>query len=465
MVRRLTIWVAALTVAMLTMALVLASAAHAQDPINGGTKPMSLSGDWTGVMQTPGAGPLRIMLRVSAAGASIDVPDQGAFSVPVNELTQTGGAVSFGVPALHANWRGHLDAAGALVGVLTQGIEVPLSFSRYDTERPQTPKPPFPYRAEEVSFEAAPGVELAGSLTLPKGKGPFAAAVMISGSGQQDRDETLFGHKPFAVIADMLTRRGVAVLRLDDRGKGGSTGDFAKATTHDFASDTTAAVAYLRARPDIAPARVGLIGHSEGGMIGPMVAAKDPRIAFVVMLAGPGVPFRELIVAQRKAISSALGVSPQAIAANEAVVGLAESTTVGAKDSAEAQARIRAALADKGLPAPLLDRVVRQVGSPGYLSMLADDGRSNLAKLRMPVLAVIGSKDLQVPAAQNIPALKATLKDDPYATVMELANLNHLFQDADKGLVSEYLLSTQTLSPRALQIVGDWVVAHDHAGK
>jgi pimeloyl-ACP methyl ester carboxylesterase len=195
-------------------------------------------------------------------------------------------------------------------------------------------------------------------------------------------------------------------------------------------------------------------------MIGPMVAAKDPKIAFVVMLAGPGVPFRQLMPAQRAALNGAMGVPAQVTAANEAMVGPAEAATLGAKDAADAQARIRSALADRHLPPALLEQIVRQVGSPGYLSMLADDGRANLAQLRMPVLALVGSKDRQVPADQNIPGLKAALKDDPQATVMELPNLNHLFQDADKGLVSEYMLNTQTVSPKALQIVGDWVVAH-----
>jgi hypothetical protein len=455
--RRLTVWIACLTVAMLTMALVLATAAHAQ----GGAREMTIKGDWTGVMRASDGVDLRIFLHVTGAAATLDIPDQGAFGVPVSEPQTTGDAVSFQVPSLGAGWRGTLSGDGAsLTGGLTQGIEVPLTFTRYSTARPQTPKPPFPYRAEEVVFESAPGVRLAGTLTLPKGKGPFPAAVMIVGSGQHDRDETIFGHKPFAVIADALTRRGVAVLRLDSRGKDGSSGDFLKATTHDFADDTAAAVAFLRARPDIAPDRVGLIGHSEGGMIGPMVAARDPKIAFVVMLAGPGVPFRELMPAQRAALGKAMGVAPQVTAANEAVVSRAEAATIGAKDSADAQARIRAALTDLHLPPVLLERIVSQVGSPGYVSMLADDGRTNLATLRMPVLALVGSKDRQVPADLNIPALKADLKDDPQATVTELPNLNHLFQDADKGLVSEYALSTQTISPKALEVVTDWVTAH-----
>ena len=457
MVRRLTAWIAGLTIAMLMMAVVLAGAAHAQAP----PPPAALVGHWTGVLKTPTGNNLQVILNVSAAGASVDVPDQGGFGAPVISLEQTGTTVRFETPTMRAKWEGTLAADGqSLTGTLTQGISLPLTLKRFAMDRPQTPKPPFPYRVEEVAVQATPDVKLAGSLTLPPGKGPFPAAVMITGSGQQDRDEMIFDHRPFAVIADALTRRGVAVLRLDDRGAGGSGGSFASATMADFADDIRAAVKTLRARKDIAPDRVGLIGHSEGGMIAPMVAAGDPKIAFVVMLAGPGVPFTELIAAQRAAIGKAIGEDPKQMAANEAIVSRAEAIAAAAKDSPDAVAQIKAAFSGKGLPPTAVDQIARQVGSPGMRSMLADDPRPALAKLRMPVLALIGSKDLQVPAAQNIPALKADLKDNPKATVTELADMNHLFQDTKTGLISEYILSDQTMSPRALDLMTEWVVAN-----
>lgn len=457
MVRKLTAWIAGLTIAMLMMAVVLAGAAHAQ----GLLPPAALVGHWTGALKTPTGHDLQIFLNVTTNSASVDVPDQGGFAAPVAGLTLTGSTVSFETPTLRAKWAGTLAADGqSMTGTLTQGVSLPLTLKRFAMNRPQTPKPPFPYRVVDVEVQSTPDVKLAGSLTLPPGKGPFPAAVMITGSGQQDRDETVFDHKPFAVIADALARRGVAVLRLDDRGAGGSTGSFGSATMDDFAIDVRAAVKTLRARKDIAPGRVGLIGHSEGGMIGPMVAADDPKIAFVVLLAGPGVPFTQLIAAQRAAIGDAVGADAKQMAANEAIVARAEAIAAAAKDSADAEAQIKAAFAGKGLPPAALDQIARQVGSPGMRSMLADDPRPALAKLRMPVLALIGSKDLQVPAAQNIPALKADLKDNPKATVTELPDINHLFQDTKTGLISGYILSEQTMSPRALDLMVDWVVAN-----
>jgi pimeloyl-ACP methyl ester carboxylesterase len=459
MIRTITHWIAALTVALLLMALLLGSAAHAQGAAPG--NPAALVGAWRGVVKTPASGNLTVLLQISAADARMDIPDQGAFGLPVKGLTLSGTAAAFQTPTLNANWRGTFDpGAQTLTGVFAQGIDVPLAFTRFDLSRPQTPKAPFPYRVEAVRVPSAAGVTLAGSLTLPPGKGPFPAAVMITGSGKQDRDETLFGHKPFAVIADALTRRGVAVLRLDDRGAGGSTGDFAAATTQDFADDIKAAVAVLRARKDIAPAKVGLIGHSEGGMIGPMVAAADPKIAFVVMLAGPGVPFHELMAAQRAAIGKAAGVSPAITAANEQLVSRAETLALASKTPAEAEAKIRADLTEKHVPPAIVERVARTIGSPGMFSMLTNDTQPNLVKLRMPVLAMIGGKDLQVPAELNIPALKVGLKDDHQATVVELPGLNHLFQDAQTGLVSEYITNSQTMAPAALDLMTDWVVAH-----
>lgn len=329
--------------------------------------------------------------------------------------------------------------------------------------RPQTPRPPFPYRAEEVAFDSVPGqVRLAGTLTLPAGKGPFPAAVLITGSGQQDRDETILGHKPFLVLADALTRRGIAVLRLDDRGAGGSTGDFAKASMEDFVIDAQAAVRALRARPDIDPAKVGLIGHSEGGMIGPAVASQDPKIAFVVMMAGPGVPMHDVMAAQRAAIGRAAGANPANMAINEMLVQRAETAMAGARDAADADGRIRKALADftPTLPPAVIDRVVRQLSGAGMRSMLAYDPRAPLTTLRIPVLALDGSKDTQVVAAQNLPALREALKGDPQATVMEMPGLNHLFQTAGTGSPNEYAQIEETISPTALKVVADWVAAH-----
>lgn len=327
-------------------------------------------------------------------------------------------------------------------------------------ERPQTPKPPFPYAVEDVVFDSAPGVRLAGTLTLPKGPGPFPVAVLISGSGPNDRDETVFGHKPFLVLADDLTRRGIAVLRYDKRGVGGSSGRAPGVTTADFAVDARAAVAFLKTRKDIDPRRIGLIGHSEGGVIAPMVAAGDPSVAFVVMMAGSGVPGDELLVAQNRAILTAMGGSEAALAAaeqtNRKIYEIAKSDV----SDADAQGRVETILVGLG-QAPAQAHVgAAQAASPWIRWWLRYDPRPALTKLRCPVLALDGSKDLQVVAAQNLPEIRKALKDDPDATVLELPGLNHLFQTAGTGAVGEYAQIPETIAPIALTTIGDWVVAH-----
>lgn len=327
-------------------------------------------------------------------------------------------------------------------------------------DRPQTPRPPFPYAAEAVAFDSAPGVRLAGTLTLPEGPGPFPAVVLIQGSGLHDRDETLFGHKPFLVLADALTRRGIAVLRYDKRGVGGSTGKPLEATGEDYAVDAEAAVAFLSGRRDIDAQRIGLIGHSEGGIVAPMVAAGDPKIAFVVMMAGSGVPGDELLVAQNRAILKAMGGSDAAADVaeqlNRKVYDIAKSDA----SDAEGTRKIEAVLTGAGMAAEQARGGAAQSASAWVRWFLRYDPRPALSKLRCPVLALDGSEDVQVVASQNLPAIRAALRDDPDATVLELPGLNHLFQTADTGLPAEYGRIRETIAPAALKLIGDWVVAH-----
>ncbi len=434
-----------------------------------------LDGTWEGTVTLPGGLKLRIVLHIhtSASGTIVlmDSPDQMAMGIPIPVLTRDGQKVAFQIPITRASYEGILDGAGkAIKGTWTQGAAIPLDFTwtgaasakTAELKRPQTPKPPFPYLAEDVAFDSAPGVKLAGTLSLPRGKGPFPAAVMITGSGAQDRDETLLGHKPFAVWADALTRRGVAVLRWDDRGFAKSTGDFSKATSEDFAVDGLAAMVYLRTRHEIDPKRIGVIGHSEGGMVGPMMAAKDPRVAFVVMMAGPGAPVRELMTAQREAIGRAMGVPPAITARNEQLQAKMEAALAQPKPYEEAKADAVKVLVDAGLPAALAPATVAQVNSVWYKWFIAYDPRPTLAKLRMPVLALNGDKDVQVVSKQNIPAIREALKANRDATVMELPGLNHLFQTATTGGPAEYAQIEETTAPAALDLMVDWVVKHTH---
>ncbi|RZJ43149.1 MAG: alpha/beta fold hydrolase [Brevundimonas sp.] len=434
-----------------------------------------LAGRWEGRISAGGQS-LRIVLNVDAVGgATLDSPDQGVNGLPVSGLSVTGGVVRFSIPAAGGAFEGALaDGGRTLNGVLTQGgASLPLVFSRVleltpsapppslapepvAAARPQTPQAPFPYRSEDVVIPTpTPGVQLAGTLTLPEGAGPFPAVLLITGSGQQDRDETVFGHKPFLVLADALSRRGVAVLRVDDRGVGGSTGPAATATSADFAIDAGASFAFLEARPEIAPDRVGLIGHSEGGTIAPLVAQADPRVAFIVMIAGPAVSGGDLLVEQSRAIQQASGVAPAVVDGNVAIQSRIMRAVAADADRPEAAiAAVDAILAEAGQPPAQRQAVAAQLLAPWTRWFIAHDPQPALSALRIPVLAIYGGKDTQVPAAQNAAALRATLAS---AEIVVLPNLNHLMQPATTGLVAEYGAIATTFDASALTAIVNWV--------
>ena len=325
-------------------------------------------------------------------------------------------------------------------------------------KRPQDPVKPYPYRAEDLTYaNAGAGIHLAATLTIPNGKGPFPAVVLITGSGQQDRDESLMGHKPFLVLSDYLTRKGIAVLRSDDRGAGGSGGDFGAATTADFATDVEAAVAYLKTRREVDPHRIGLAGHSEGGVIAPMVAARNRDIAFIVMLAGPGVSGDRIIVAQVVAGAEAAGMSHEAAAAagvqQKRILDLVEQE----KDTQVIREKLGAEL--KGMPAAQVDNIVKQMTSPWYRYFLTYDPAPALRRVTCPVLALNGEKDTQVPPNLNLPAIRKALEEgrNKNFEVDELPGLNHLFQHAKTGAVSEYAQIEETFAPEALDKIAAWI--------
>ena len=280
----------------------------------------SVVGAWEGRL----ADRIRFVVHLDrdAAGAwhaTADSPDQNAMGLAVDEVTVSSESLRFSMRLLSAEYAGRINADRTEInGTWKQGAtELPLVLrpqgvskeSAKAPGRPQEPKPPYPYDAIDVTYQNpnAKGVTLAGTLTLPKSAGPSPCAVLITGSGAQDRDESILGHKPFLVLADYLTRHGIAVLRTDDRGMGGSTGASETLTSEDFAGDVAAAVAFLKTRKEIAADKIGLIGHSEGGLIAPLVATRDKSIAFVVMLAGPGVPGDSILITQSFLISRAMG--------------------------------------------------------------------------------------------------------------------------------------------------------------
>ncbi len=454
---------------VLAMAMLVPVAAAAQP--SGG-----LAGDWSGFLNAAGGARVPLVFHIKGAPgawtATIDSPDQGATSIPVAAVSQTGDEVVFDIAISHARYAARLSADGrALEGAWTQGeASLPLTLAHgvvlAEPKRPQTPVKPYPYREEEVALDNKVGhAHLTGTLTLPTGPGPYPVVLLITGSGQQDRDETVFGHHPFLIWADYLTRRGIAVLRIDDRQRGGSTGEVANATSADFATDVEAEVAYLRTRADIDKRRIGLMGHSEGGMIAPMVAAKDPGIAFIVLLAGPGETGEATLLAQNRAISKAAGASDAAIEIRVATSKALFAAVKDSPDQATADTRLQAAwealLKRQGAPETMpMPPEVKAAATPWLRYFIAYDPAPSLAQVRCPVLAINGSKDLQVLPEQNLAGIKAALSGNPDVTVVELQGLNHLLQTADTGQVKEYAAIEETVSPLALKTVGDWMVAH-----
>lgn len=339
-------------------------------------------------------------------------------------------------------------------------------------ERPQHPQPPFPYVAEEVTFDnPTDAATISGTLTLPRGEGPFPAVVLITGSGSQDRDETIFGHKPFLVLADHLTRNGFAVLRTDDRGVGKSTGDPTLATIEVHGTDVDAALAFLGADRRIDPKRRGLVGHSEGGIVASYVASRSKDVAFVVSLAGTGLPGSEINPMQVGAILTAKGLAPAGV--KKIVDAQRKIMNLVARDAPAADVRqaVREALIEAtriaGAEAdPIaLDAQVEveasTVLSPWFRSFVKLDPATTWSKVRVPVLALIGDKDTQVPADPNLAAIEAALRKagNRDATVKKMPALNHLFQTASTGLLDEYGQLTETFAPAALTVVTDWLKA------
>ncbi|MDR3637946.1 MAG: alpha/beta fold hydrolase [Isosphaeraceae bacterium] len=428
----------------------------------------------------------RLVLRVSKTDngglvAQLDSPDEGFRGLKVEPITLDAKRLRFELKVSGARYEGTLNASGTeAVGEWAQAsAKVPLTFKKTDrpsvVRRPQTPKPPFPYKAEAVVYQNVKGgVTLAGTLTKPQGAGPFPAVILISGSGAQDRDETIFQHKPFFVLADALTRRGLAVLRVDDRGVGGSTGSTAKATSNDFAEDVLAGVAYLKTRPEIAARKIGLIGHSEGGLIAPLVATRSDDVAFIVLMAGTGLPGDEIILMQARLLAQALGAGGDGLdrrmEIQKQLLQIAKTEpddpTALAKMRETARGRAGAnneqdAKAENRLDARL-EGQFKAMRSPWYRHFLAYDPRPALAHVRCPVLALVGEKDLQVPPKENLSAIEKALKEsgNTSATVKELPGLNHLFQTCRTGSTAEYAEIEETIAPAALELIGSWVESH-----
>jgi pimeloyl-ACP methyl ester carboxylesterase len=449
---------------------------------------MPPTGYWQGVILRGGTPMMKINLDIVSAPCgqvlvTMDSPDQGAEGMALTGFEMRGDSLLFDMIYIGGSFAGTLSGDRTEVeGMWHQGgnafaMELTLGEAPEAPNRPQEPQAPFPYHVEEVTYEnPAAGITLAGTLTAPPSSGPHPAVILITGSGAQDRDESLMGHKPFLLLADYLTRRGIAVLRFDDRGVGGSGGNTMLATLEDNATDVEAGIAFLQSRSEIDPTRIGLMGHSEGGWVAPLVAMTND-VAFVVMLAGPGVDAEQLLYAQQEALLRAAGVSQSYIDGNAKVsriifeilretddleeVRQALMTGVDelkAQSSPEERNGIEQVMTS--IPEAQWDAQLQTMATPWFRGLLSYDPTEALHELDVPVLALIGELDLQVPVSQNVPALEAAFANGKATdyTVLALPGLNHLFQTATTGAITEYGQIEETFAPMALEILGDWVV-------
>ncbi len=426
-----------------------------------------IEGYWKGQIDLGGQ-QLEMAFNIKAAengySATLDVPAQGAFDVPVDKTVFQDNHLQLTLSAMGANYSGTLKGE-AIEGEFTQhGMTFPLNLAKGEKEapkvRPQDPQPPFNYRAEEVTFtNKKEGNTLAGTLTIPDGDGPFPALVLVSGSGQQNRDEELMNHRPFWVIADYLSRRGVAVLRYDDRGMGGSTGEVLNATSMDFSYDAEAAFDFLLNRKEINASQVGILGHSEGGIINFMVAERRPEVAFLVSLAGPAVNGIEVLKEQQAAILRAQGMSEEMVQfsgnANAQMFDIIEASS----SREEADTLLRQLLKGWGYNEELTEQTVGQMASPWMYYFLKYDPTDAIVKTTCPALLLNGSKDLQVIASQNLPAYERIIAEHGKTnlTLRELPDLNHLFQHCETGSPTEYVTIEETISPEVLEAIVEFV--------
>jgi pimeloyl-ACP methyl ester carboxylesterase len=384
-------------------------------------------------------------------------------------VTRSGSSLIIALNGIGVVFDGKISAdLSSIDGTFTQmGNGLPLLIKRVkdqaalEPRRPQNPVKPYPYREEDVTYASTTaGNTLAATLTIPPGKGPFPAVLLIVGSGPHDRDESLMGHKPFLVLADYLTRKGIVVLRADKRGVGKSTGDAATATSADYATDAEAGVAYLKTRVEVDPRKIGLIGHSEGGIVAPMVAARNPSIAFIVMMAGSGVPGDQIIVEQVRLLAEVNGVSKEKAAENAAKERELITLIEKEKDDAVLKKELHDKLAADGVPEAQISPSIMAVTSPWFRNFLTYDPATALRKVTCPVLAINGSLDLQAPPAQNLPAIRKALEDggNKHFEVDELPGLNHLFQTAKTGSPAEYAQIEETFAPVALDKMASWIL-------
>lgn len=443
------------------------------------TRAQGITGEWNGLLKIQGV-QLRLVFNVTKGEngytSTMDSPDQGVKDIPVTTTTFEDPKVKFEVESAGIVYTGKL-LDEKIKGTFKQaGQEFPLNLSREEIEkeevkRPQEPTEPYPYYSEDVTFKnSKAGISLAGTLTLPKKKGKFPVVILISGSGPQNRNEELLGHKPFLILSDYLTRNGIGVLRYDDRGVGESTGDFKAATSKDFATDVESAVKYLKSRKDIDKKNIGLIGHSEGGLIAPMVAAESDDVSFIILLAGTGIQGDKLLLMQQELIWRANGMSEEEIEKSLQINATLFDIVLNSEDSVKVKEDLTISMTkmieedsteipEGSTVEEIVEKQVNQFATPWMLYFIRYNPAPTLEKVKCPVLAINGEKDLQVPPKENLLAIEKALNKggNNKVTTKELAKLNHLFQESETGSPDEYASIEQTFSPIALEVVLEWI--------
>lgn len=436
-----------------------------------------LVGQWSGTLEVQGI-QLRLVFNVSHTEkgykTTLDSPDQGAKDIPIPNTVFENSKVKFEIPQT-IEFTGELKD-GKIVGTFKQAkLNLPLTLKKKTSgeeiiKRPQEPQEPFPYHSEDITFKnEKANITLAGTLTLPNTSGKFPAVVLISGSGPQDRNSEILGHKPFLLWADYLTRNGIAVLRFDDRGFAKSEGSFSTATSYDFATDVASAVEYLKTRKEINSKQIGLIGHSEGGAIAPLVVASHPKdIDFIVLLAGSAIQGDQLLLLQQQLIARQSGASEEDIQQNfkkhTQIFELMNVIQDEVQLKTELSQIISDYTSDDDIPQGMTKEEVVQGQlniyiSPWMLNFVRYNPASALEKVKCPVLAINGDKDLQVPSKENLAAIEKALKKgkNKNLTTIEYPNLNHLFQECETGLPTEYSTIEQTIFPKVLEDVTSWI--------
>ncbi len=444
-----------------------------------------LAGDWMGALDV-GPMDLRLALQVSAAGddkwsATLDSVDQGT-QMNVDSITLKAGVVELSIHSIGASYKGTMNEDGSAIdGTWSQGgRDLPLTLNRlaepFALKRTQTPQPPFPYEATDVTFRNEKAkIDLAGTLVIPDGDGPFPAVVFVTGSGPQDRDEALMGHKPFLVVADHLARRGIASLRYDDRGFGASGGNHLQSTVGDFATDVESALAFLAEQPAIDHDATGIFGHSEGGLSAVIVASRNEDVDFLVLAAPPGEPLDALLMRQTEAMLRQQGIVDDPLL--ERVLAMQAEDIEMITDASLTEDELRHKLKDVGenrlaeLSAAEAEQIgynsaaieagIAQTTNPWFRSLLRENPAPYIEKVKVPVLALFGERDIQVDASVNAPIVEAALaaaETEDYE-VHVLEELNHLFQHAETGAISEYRMIEETFAPEALELISDWITS------